>query len=89
MAWTLEFDPVALKDLDKLSSVVRGRVLSFLTNRLATSIDPRQLGIPLAGRRYENQWRYRIGDYRIIAEIKFEAVKILVVEVGHRREIYR
>jgi mRNA interferase RelE/StbE len=43
----------------------------------------------LHGKKYENQWRYRVGDYRIIAEIKYDVVKILVIEIGHRREIYR
>jgi mRNA interferase RelE/StbE len=89
MAWTVDLAPAALKDLDKLGSKPRERILSFLTNRLAAQEDPRQLGKSLAGKKYENQWRYRVGDYRVIAEIKFDVVRILVVQVGHRGEIYR
>jgi mRNA interferase RelE/StbE len=89
MAWTIEFDPEALRDLERLDSQVRRRILSFLTTRVATLSDPRQIGSVLHGKKYENQWRYRVGDYRIVAEIKFDIVKILVIEIGHRREIYR
>ena len=89
MAWTVELAPAALKDLDRLGSKPRERVLSFLNNRLVAQEDPRQLGKALAGKKYQNQWRYRVGDYRIIAEIKFDVVWILVVQIGHRSEVYR
>lgn len=89
MAWTVDLAPAALKDLDKLGSKPRERILGFLNNRLAAQEDPRQLGKALAGKKYENQWRYRVGDYRIIVEIKFDVVRILVVQVGHRGEVYR
>jgi mRNA interferase RelE/StbE len=89
MAWTVELAPAALKDLDGLGSLPRQRILNFLNNRVAALEDPRQLGKALAGKKYENQWRYRVGDYRIIAEFKFDVVRILVVQVGHRGEIYR
>ena len=89
MAWTVDLAPAAIKDLDSLGSLPRQRILNFLNNRLAALDDPRQLGKALAGKKYENQWRYRVGDYRIIAEIKFDVVRILVVQVGHRGEVYR
>jgi mRNA interferase RelE/StbE len=89
MAWTLEFTASALKDLDKLDPVVRERILNYLATRLARQDNPRNLGKALQGKKYENQWRYRVGDYRIIAEIKENVVTILVVEIGHRRDIYR
>jgi mRNA interferase RelE/StbE len=89
MAWTVDLAPAALKDLDKLGSKPRERILTFLNNRLVAQEDPRQLGKALAGKKYENQWRYRVGDYRIIAEIKFEVVIILVVQIGHRGDIYK
>jgi mRNA interferase RelE/StbE len=89
MAWKLEFDPAAINDLDRLDSQVRNRILTFIKTRLANADDPTKLGRILHGKKYENQWRFRVGDYRIIAEIKHEVVTILVVEVGHRREIYR
>ncbi len=89
MAWNLEFDPAAIKDLDRLDSQVRNRILTFLKTRLAIADDPTKLGSILHGKKYENQWRFRLGDCRIIAEIKKDVVTILVVEIGHRREIYR
>jgi mRNA interferase RelE/StbE len=89
MTWKIEIDPEAIKDIDRLDPQIRKRILSFLTTRLAVLTDPRQLGQALKGKKYEGQWRYRVGDYRIIAEIKDDTVTILVVEIGHRREIYR
>lgn len=89
MAWKLEFDPAAIKDLDQIDSQIRNRILTFLKTRLAISDDPTKLGSILHGKKYENQWRFSAGDYRIIAEIKHEVVTILVVEISHRREIYR
>ena len=89
MAWNLEFDPAAIKDLDRLDSKVRHRILTFLTTRLAISDDLTKLGSLLHDKKYENLWRFRVGDYRIIAEIKHQVVTILVVEIGHPREIYR
>lgn len=89
MAWTVELAPAALKDLDKIGSQTRQRILNFLNKRLAPLENPRQLGKSLTGKKYEDQWRYRVGDYRIIAEIKFNVLRILVVQVGHRGEVYR
>lgn len=51
--------------------------------------NPRQIGAALQGTRYRNLWRYRVGNYRIIAEINDERVLILVVRIAHRRDIYR
>jgi mRNA interferase RelE/StbE len=56
---------------------------------LAPLDDPRTKGTPLVGEKYAGQWRYRVGDYRIIARIEYETVTITVIRVGHRREIYR
>jgi mRNA interferase RelE/StbE len=62
--------------------------LKFLQERLLASPDPRTLGKALAGE-MQGLWRYRIGDYRLICRIDDQTVTILVLEVGHRREIYR
>jgi mRNA interferase RelE/StbE len=89
MAWEIEFKRSALKQLEGLDAVTQEQVLIFLTDRLAPLIDPRQLGERLIGQKYRGIWKYRVGDYRILAEIKDDVVTILVVEIGHRREIYR
>ncbi len=65
------------------------RILTFLEERVSLLKNPRELGIAMVGEKYKNVWRYRVGDYRILAEIKEDVVTILVVEIGHRREIYR
>jgi mRNA interferase RelE/StbE len=89
MAWAIEFERRAIKDLDGLDTVVRKRILSFLMERVAVLDDPRQLGDQLEGKKYHGMWKYRVGDYRIITKIGDAVLTILVVEVGHRREIYR
>jgi mRNA interferase RelE/StbE len=89
MAWTIEFKRNALKQLEDLDAVTRDRILVFLADRVAPLIDPRQLGERLQGKKYRGIWKYRVGDYRILAEIKDDVVTILIVEIGHRREIYR
>ena len=89
MAWKLELDPAAERDLDKLDPQVARRILSFLHGRLAVLDDPRSIGEALKGSRMGEFWKYRVGDYRIIASIEDGALRILVVKIGNRREVYR
>jgi mRNA interferase RelE/StbE len=63
-------------------------VLRYLRERIADSDDPRRLGQALTGDR-KGLWRYRVGDYRIVAAIEDDRFVVLVVAVGHRREVYR
>ena len=65
------------------------RITDFLRNRIAPLEDPRILGHALHGKIFRNLWTYRIGDYRIVCEIQDKQVRILVVQVGNRREVYR
>jgi mRNA interferase RelE/StbE len=65
------------------------RIVRFLNERVASRDNPRQLGEALVGKKYQGIWKYRVGDYRILAEIKDETVTVLVVEIGNRRNIYR
>ncbi len=89
MAWTLSFTKAALSSLKKLDRQTSARIIDFLDERVARQDNPRQHGKALVGQKYKNIWRYRVGDYRILAEIQDSKVTILVVEIGHRREIYR
>jgi len=89
MAWSIELTPIAKKGLKKLSPQNAQRILNFLFNRLANLDDPRLIGEALKGSELSGFWKYRVGDYRIISEIKDDIVRILVVKVGHRREVYR
>jgi mRNA interferase RelE/StbE len=87
-AWRVEFDRAAVRDLRKLGVDAERRVLHYLRARIAGSNDPRRLGHALTGDR-KGLWRYRVGDYCIVAAIEDERFVVLVVTVGHRRAVYR
>ncbi|KGE50220.1 type II toxin-antitoxin system RelE family toxin [Xanthomonas axonopodis] len=89
MAWRIEIDPAAEKELDKLGREVAKRILRFLFDRVAKLDDPRSIGEALKGSKLGEFWKYRVGDYRIIADIQDGALCILIVRVGNRREVYK
>jgi len=89
MAWKVELDRDAERDLDKLDPQIARRILKFLYGRVAQLEDPRSIGEALKGSRLGEFWKYRVGDYRIISSIEDSAVRVLVVEIGNRREVYR
>jgi mRNA interferase RelE/StbE len=89
MAWQIEFDPRADRDLDRLHPQEKRRIVNFLQQRLALNDDPRSLGKPLSGSALGSLWSYRVGDYRILASIEDREIKILVVKIGNRRDVYR
>ena len=85
--WRVEFDRDAARDLRKLGAEAQRMILRFLRERIATADDPRRFGRALA-RDLKGLWRYRVGDYRIVASIEDDRFIVLVVTVGHRREVY-
>jgi mRNA interferase RelE/StbE len=87
--WELRLDPDAVSDLNDLDESVRKRVWKFLSERLTRLEDPRSIGEALKGTRLGDLWRYRVGDYRVMARIEDRVIEIVVVRIGHRREIYR
>jgi mRNA interferase RelE/StbE len=89
MAWKIEFERAAARELAKLESQASARVLCFLRDRVAPLDDPRSIGQALKGERFGEFWRYRMGDYRVVARIVDSKALILVLRIGHRREIYR
>ncbi len=89
MTWKVEFEAGALKDLKKLDRPIAQRILSFLSKRISVLKDPRSVGAALTGSNLGELWRYRVGDYRIICQIRDKQLVILAVSIGHRREIYR
>lgn len=89
MTWRIEFDPAAAKELRRLDHQVARRILNFLVERVAKLDDPRSIGEALRGAKLGNLWKYRVGDYRVIADIQDGAVRILIVRIGNRREVYR
>jgi mRNA interferase RelE/StbE len=72
----------------KIDPAARQRIREYLEQRVANLSDPRQLGKPLKGE-LASLWRYRVGDYRLIYELRDEVLVVLVVRIGHRREVYR
>ena len=89
MAWQIEFDPDALKELKKLDRPIQSRLIAFLRDRLAPLEDPRSIGEALAGARLGNYWKYRVCDWRIVCDIQDHRVVVRVLRLGNRREVYR
>lgn len=86
MDWTIEFDKKAQKQFTKLGNPVQKKIHAFLL-KIAKHKNPRALGIALKGKLHLF-WRYRVGDYRIICQIIDDEIVVLVVAIGHRKEIY-
>jgi mRNA interferase RelE/StbE len=89
MAWNVELDSKAERDLNKLDRPVAKRILKFLYERVAQLDDPRSLGEALKGSELGEFWKYRVGSYRIISSIEDDAIRVLVVKIGNRRDVYR
>lgn len=89
MAWLIEFEAEAEKELKKLDKQVARRIIKFLRERVAALDNPRSIGAALAGSTLGTYWKYRVGDYRIIADIQDRRLCVQVVRLGNRREIYR
>ena len=89
MTWRIDFAESVAKQLRNLDPAVARRLVEFLRERVAPLADPRSLGAALKGDELGRFWKYRVGDYRIIAEIQDREIRILVVRIGHRREVYR
>ncbi len=89
MTWKIEFDPAAARELAKLDRPHAKRILSFLSGRVAQLDDPRSIGEPLKGSKLGEFWKYRVGDYRVISSIEDNVMRVLVVRIGNRREVYR
>ncbi len=89
MAWRVELSPAADRELDKIDPQYVKRMLKFLFERVASLDDPRSIGEALKGSSLGAFWKYRVGDYRIICAIEDDALRVLVVRVGNRREVYR
>jgi mRNA interferase RelE/StbE len=88
MAWNLELSPRAQQQLDKLDKTAARRIAKFLYERVGRLNDPRQIGEPLQGSLI-GLWRYRVGHYRIICTLEHDRLVVLVLRIGHRREIYK
>ena len=88
MVWKIELDPAADRELGKIDPQVARRILTFLHKRVAPLENPRSIGEALKGSKLGEFWKYRVGDWRIIASIEDNAVRILVVRIGNRKDVY-
>lgn len=89
LAWTVEVQDNALNQLRGLAPKEAKRILDFLANRLSRYESPRQLGEALKGAKLGDYWRYRVGDYRIVCDLQDQKLVVLVIEIAHRRDVYR
>jgi mRNA interferase RelE/StbE len=89
MAWKVELDPAAERELGKIDQQTARRILAFLYGRVAQLNDPRSIGEALKGSKLGAFWKYRVGDYRIVTSIEDGTLRILVVRIGNRKEVYR
>lgn len=87
MRYSVELSAKAKKQLEKLDKATAKLITSWLLKNLQGCENPRLLGKGLVANR-SGQWRYRIGDYRVIADIQDDKILILVLAIGHRRDIY-
>ena len=88
MLYKVKYTSRALKNLKKMDKQVSKMLVAWIRKNLEKCKDPRAIGKGLSAN-HLGKWRYRIGDYRILAEIQDEQLIILVIEAGHRKEIYR
>lgn len=88
MAWRIEYTDTARTQLRKLDRSTARRILDYMDHRVAVAEDPRRLGQSLTGP-LGKLWRYRVGRFRVVCDLQDEAVRVLVVRIGRRDEVYR
>ncbi|MDD4001002.1 MAG: type II toxin-antitoxin system RelE/ParE family toxin [Bacilli bacterium] len=88
MKYLIVFDKNADKQLRKIDTTQQRIIVNWIIKNLENTNDPRIFGKSLKGN-LKDYWRYRVGDYRIIAEINDDEIKILIIEIGHRKDIYK
>ena len=87
MKYKVEYTKQAVKQLKKLDKPTASLIIGWIEKNLVDCENPRQYGKGLVAN-HRGEWRYRIGNYRLIADIQDEKIVILIMSVGHRREIY-
>ena len=88
MGWRVEISRAAEKQITRLNRNTQRLILRFLRERVAVAENPRRWGKPLHGEK-RDLWRYRVGDYRLICDIQDEKITVLVLVIGHRKDVYR
>lgn len=88
MGWRVELSDAAVKALRKIDPQAATRIIRFIRERILTADDPRAHGNALQGE-LRTYWRYRVGAYRLICHIENETLRVLVVRIGRRKDVYR
>ena len=88
MAWSIDFDIEAAEEFKNLDRSVQRRIQRYIRDRISPAEDPRAFGGPLRGDK-AGLWRFRVGNYRMIRSIEEAASRVVVLRIGHRRDIYR
>ena len=88
MVWTIEYSDSAKGQLKKLDKQTARRIVDYMDDRVAGLASPRSAGKALTGP-LGSLWRYRVGDYRVICDLQDGTLRVLVVQIGNRREVYR
>jgi len=88
LAWRVEVKETAQKQIAKLDRKAQSDVVRYLRERVQQAENPRQFGKVLHGEQ-KGLWRYRVGDYRLICDIDDSSRTVVVLALGHRREVYR
>lgn len=87
--WDIDYLPKVRKDLEKLDRHIQDQLTRFMEERVAVRQDPRSLGEALRGPVLGGFWKYRVGDYRMVVDIRDTVRVIMVLDVGNRKEVYR
>ena len=86
LAWKIEFDPRARAEFAKLDKAIQRRIVKFIAR---IQVNPRQHGSALQGDTLGDYWKYRVGDYRLIADIRDNILTVLIISIGHRSDVYK
>lgn len=86
--WKIEYTETARRQLRKVDKSVARRILDYMDQRVAPLADPRTIGKALHGV-LGDLWRYRVGEYRVLCELRDRELRVLVVQIGNRKEVYR
>jgi len=85
LTWRIEFEDAAKKEFARLDRQAQKRIRKYLRERV--SENPRDFGEPLR-KNLSGLWKYRVGDYRVVAKIIDDIVLVLVLRIGHRSKVY-
>ncbi len=88
MIYKIEFSDEAFKEFGKLDKYTQKLIDAWIRKHLETNENPRSIGKPLVGNK-SGQWRYRVGDFRLLCLIQDDRLIILVIKIGHRRDVYK